>query len=897
MPYRQRYYSRTPEDTAAGCLVVAVLFLLVGIFASILGILGSGADVLRNKPRFPKTLEGGLDNPLRWVIYGVAALLVVFGSVYFLHPFREENLNTTLACLGIALCLGGIVVWAREHTSAQRKSAPSPAFTRTPMRYIVSLPRGQPWQPQVARRFIEHLIRSVPHVALRIIAEQHRIYWEVLDWRTGAPSETVIQAFHNYYPDADVSIEPFRPEPRSYPFFRHTLFFRQASDFVWPVKGIEDLKDFDPLIVLTQAMSGLGEGERIVYTLALSVPAGYARREGEKMIMVTRIQPRHFLSILDAPLVLADRASGPIREEKYRETDQKVARGKLNSPLYQCFLAVDIESPTRGRVEHLANLDTVVWQFEYQPYNALVWSQNAWSRRSLVIKNRDEDARLNALGAIKAWVNGRNNHWQDARLILSTEEMASLWHLPDERFSAPEIRWSPGRRVPASAAAVQKQEGVRLGENIHASRRNTVRLSYPDRDTHMYLVGKTGVGKSTLLHHIIHQDIAAGKGVGVIDPHGQLVQNILRYSIPPERENDVVVVDVADTDYPPPLNPFAVPEGVSREAALSQILGVLKKIYTDEWSKTRMESALYAGLVALLDEPQATPRDLSRLFLDDEYRQHLLAHVNDPVALEYWCEEYNQLSPGMQKQTREPVLNRIRIFYRNAAMRNMVCHPQRLDFYRIVSEGKIFLASLSSDEVRAEQANLGALLLANFQMAAMSQPTGDQREPFYLSIDEVQQFVTTTLPIIFSEARKFGLSLTVANQFLGQLEGETLESILGNVGTVILFACGPHDARYLSALVKPEFEADDLVNFDRFHTAVKMQFEGKTLPAFSMDTPPPLYDPALVPDEALEREERIRRNSIAQNGFWSREQVEQWLSERYPRPDTSARISEVTDYE
>jgi hypothetical protein len=498
---------------------------------------------------------------------------------------------------------------------------------------------------------------------------------------------------------------------------------------------------------------------------------------------------------------------------------------------------------------------------------------------------------------MKAWISGRNNRWQEARLILSTDELASVWHLPYEEFSAPEIVWAPGRQVAAPAVAVQNQEGVRLGENAYAGRRNTVRLPYPDRETHVYLVGKTGVGKSTLLHHIIHQDIAAGKGVGVIDPHGGLVQNILRYSIPPEREDDVVVVDVADTDYPPPLNPFAVPEGISREVALSQVLGVLKKIYADEWSKTRMESAMYAALVALLDEPQATPRDLSRLFLDSDYRERLLASVSDPVALEYWGEEYSQLSGGMQRQTREPVLNRIRIFYRNPTVRNMVCHPQRLDFHRMVSEGKIFLANLNSDEARNEQANLGALLIANFQMAAMSRSAPQQRQLFYLHIDEVQQFVTTTLPVAFSEARKFGLSMTVANQFLGQLEGETLEAVLGNVSTTVLFACGPRDAHTLSTLVKPEFDADDLVNFDRFHTAVKMQLKGKTLPAFSMSTPPPLFDPTYVPDEALEREERIRRNSIARNGFWPREQVEQWLAERYPRPEIGAQVSEITDYD
>ncbi len=893
MSYPPGYSRRSPEDEAAGCavaLILAVITAIVGLFASIF-------LAQRNKPHLPTLLEGTpKDRPTGFRYWGP----VVFGAcgaIYLLTSLGGGDGSGPVACLGLVLCASAVVIWKWEDLRAPKTASSPPALTATPRCYTVTLPREQSWQPQIAQRFVEHLAQVVPHMVLRIVAEQGRIQWELLDWRTGVSPETVSQAVHTYYPDADIACVPFEPEGRAYPFYRRTFFFQQASEFVWPVKGVEDLKDFDPLAVLTQAMSGLQAGERITYTLALSVPVSWAQTEGEKMITVSRVKPRHFLSILGAPLALADMVSGPAREEKYRETDQRVARGKLNTSLYQALLAVDIDSPNQGRVEQLANLDIIIWQFEYQPYNALVWSRDAWITQSRVIADPEQDRTLSALGAIRAWVLGTDERWPHARLILSTAELASLWHLPDQRFTAPEIAWTPGRRVLAPGAVVQSAAGIVLGTNIHAGRQSEVRLPYPDRETHVYLLGKTGVGKSTLLHHIIHQDIAAGKGVGVIDPHGELVRNILRYSIPPERENDVVVVDVADTDYPPPLNPFAVPEGVSREVALNQILGVLKKIYTDEWSKTRMESALYAALVALLDDPQATPRDLSRLFLDEGYRQRLLANVTDPVALEYWYEEYNQLSPAMQRQTREPVLNRIRIFYRNAAMRNMVCHPQRLDFHRMVNEGRIFLASLNSDEIRAELANLGALLLANFQMAAMSQPAAAGRAPFYLAIDEVQQFVTTTLPVVFSEARKFGLSLTVANQFLGQLEGETLESILGNVGTVILFACGPHDARLMAALVRPQFEADDLINFDRFHTAVKMQLGGKTQPAFSMSTLPPWFDPAHVPDDAREREARLRREAIVRNGFWPREQVEQWFAERYPRPDTSARVGEVTDYE
>jgi hypothetical protein len=174
--------------------------------------------------------------------------------------------------------------------------------------------------------------------------------------------------------------------------------------------------------------------------------------------------------------------------------------------------------------------------------------------------------------------------------------------------------------------------------------------------------------------------------------------------------------------------------------------------------------------------------------------------------------------------------------------------------------------------VRAEQSNLGALLMTNFQMVAMSRRQADDHAPYYLFIDEVQQFVTTALPTVLSEARKFGLSLTVANQFLSQLEGETLEAILGNAGSTIIFACGPKDARALAHVVRPEFDADDVVNFDRFHAAVKMQAGGKTIPAFSLSTTPPVP----VPDDAGEREGASAE--IIQNYTpWTRQEVEAWM--------------------
>lgn len=886
---------RDESDELAGC-VFAIIGLLIGLLTA--GIVYF-INRERSTPRLPDVPEPDPDykppaaqipTPLALAALGVLSLIIALAA----SGDPQEGGTVAICAVAGLVMLGvsGAIYLNQPVDAAPVETIPRPAFVNPARRYTVALPRQTRWQPDVAWRFMEQLLQTVPRAVLRIVAEQHRISWQILDWRAGVSFETVTQTVHAYYPDAQVEVADDVLPEREYPFYRYTLLFQHAAEFVWPIKFAEDLKDFDPLVALTQAVSGLEAGERVIYTLALSIPAQYAYREGEKVITTSRIHPLQFLSVWGTSFALMDITSGQTRDQKYRTVDQNVAYSKLGGPLHQAFLAVQIDSPVKERVRQLANVDTQVWQFERTPYNALVWIPDNWPESVRTVRDIYVDLNTDALGVVRKLVSGTDGRWPKARLIMAPEELAALWHLPHEDFGVPEIVWAPGRQLPASSETAQIADGVLLGENRYAGRRKPIRLSYADRETHVYVVGKTGVGKSTLLHHIIHQDIAAGKGVGVIDPHGKLVRDILRCSIPPEREDDVVVVDMAHTDYPPPLNPFAIPEGVPREVALSQVLGLLKKIYEDEWSKTRMESAIYAALVALLDEEQATPRDISRLFLDEVYRLQLLQRVKDPVALEYWYDEFGNFSEGVQKQTREPVLNRIRIFYRNAAVRNMVCHPHRLDFRQIVEEGKVFLASMSSDEVRSEQANLGAMLMANFQMVAMSRKPTQTFEPYYLFIDEVQQFVTTSLPIVLSEARKFGLSLTVANQFLKQLEGETLEAILGNVGATITFACGPKDARALAHVVKPEFDADDVVNFDRFHAAVKMQAGGKTIPAFSLSTLPPI--PAY--GDADEREQRIREKSIRSYTPWTRQEVEAWMDERYRRPDITPRGT-VTDYD
>ncbi|HMN12488.1 MAG TPA: type IV secretion system DNA-binding domain-containing protein [Bellilinea sp.] len=787
-----------------------------------------------------------------------------------------SHVSILVGILGLAAAL-----WASQSFEA----APSETVVQSnePLaahrRYRIVLPRGESFEPEPARKLMEYLLRTSVHLALQIVAEHQSMRWEITDWRSDLHPDFLLRAVHAHYPKAEVEWYEDEEVEEAYPYYRYVIFYRQAAEFVWPIKYVEDLRSFDPLAAITQAMADLQPGERITYTVALSLHAEFAYKLGEKLITASPVNPLEFVTPTSLYKLIDTATTRQARVERYASADQALARGKLSRPLYQCFLSVMIDSPAPERVQMLAAVDNHIWQFVREPYNALMWDEEPWPSSIRRIDTAEQAGRYHTLSLIYQWASGAGERWRRTRLILSPEEIASLWHLPHKGFAAREIQWVDEGNVVAPAAAVHDLGGVVIGVNVHAGQLTPIVLSDADRAQHVYVVGKTGVGKSTTLHHIITQDIQAGEGVGVIDPHGSLVRSILRSSIPPEREDDVVLVDFAQTEYPAPLNPFAVPQGVPRDTAVSQVMGLLKKIYAEDWSRTRMENVLYSALVALMDEEHATPRDISRIMMDAEYRTELLQRVKDPVALEYWWDEYDRMSEAMQAQVREPVLNRIRIFYRNSAVRNMVCHPHRLDFKAILDEGKIFLANLNSDETHSEQANLGAMLITDFQMAAMTRRADENAaiQPFYLFVEEVQQFVTTALPVVFSEARKFGLSLTAANQYLGQLKGSTLEAILGNAGAAILFACGPEDARALSGYLKPSLTPDHLMSFDRFQAAVKMQVGGKSVPAFTIQTLPPLEEP---PD-ADEREARIREKSIQNYTPWTRQEVEAWLEARY----------------
>ena len=304
-----------------------------------------------------------------------------------------------------------------------------------------------------------------------------------------------------------------------------------------------------------------------------------------------------------------------------------------------------------------------------------------------------------------------------------------------------------------------------------------------------------------------------------------------------------------------------------------------------------MEDALHAALMAATAIDGATIQSIPKLFYNSSYRAHALQSVRDPIALEFWYDEYEPLTAAHQREFARPITHRLRKFYRNDAIRPVVCQPTSLDFGSIIEDRKIFLAKLGGiPDIEAE--TLGALLVSKFQRAAMSRGaiSPDEIPEYYLHIDEVQNFITTSLAQMFSEAGKFGLRLVVANQYLKQLEGATLEAVMGNVGTTIMFRVGPNDAGALAPFVAPVHTKEDLINLDRFQAIVKMQAIGKTMPAFNMST----VEPLAPYKDAAERISRIKQHSRQTYGR-KRDDVEAELAERFM--DERRKYTEESDTE
>ncbi|MFH1536445.1 MAG: type IV secretion system DNA-binding domain-containing protein [Patescibacteria group bacterium] len=396
-----------------------------------------------------------------------------------------------------------------------------------------------------------------------------------------------------------------------------------------------------------------------------------------------------------------------------------------------------------------------------------------------------------------------------------------------------------------------------------------------DRRRHMYIIGKTGMGKSTLMENMIIDDIKKGKGVAVVDPHGDLVEKVIKF-IPPDRVNDVIYFNPADIDYPIAFNILENINPDYKHLIAYGLVGVFKKIWADSWGP-RMEYILTNSILALIEYPGSTLLGLMRILVDKTYRKKVVSKVQDPVVKTFWTDEFSNYSEKFRTEAIAPIQNKVGQFLASSIIRNIVGQSKStLDMREIMDNGKIILMNLSKGRVGEENsALLGAMMITKIQLAAMSRvdmPEEDRRD-FYLYVDEFQNFATEAFANILSEARKYRLNLILAHQYVEQLSDEVRAAVFGNVGTMITFRIGGSDAEELEKEYTPNFTAQNLVNIEKYNFFIKLMIDGVSSDPFSAIGLPPVEGGADIEEKVIKvsRERYARQKSVVEERIlrWS----------------------------
>ncbi len=365
-----------------------------------------------------------------------------------------------------------------------------------------------------------------------------------------------------------------------------------------------------------------------------------------------------------------------------------------------------------------------------------------------------------------------------------------------------------------------------------------------DRRRHMYIIGKSGMGKTTLLEQLVTQDIANGHGVAYIDPHGDTAEKMLEM-VPPERVKDVIYFNPADQDFPIAFNVLEQVEPEYRHLVASGIVGVFKKLWADSWGP-RLEYILRNAILALLETPNTTLLGVMRILVDKSYQKRIVANITDPVVRSFWVDEFPKWNDRVLQEVIAPIQNKVGQFMTSSLIRNIVGQTESAFSIReAMDQQKIIIMNLSKGRIGEDNsALLGAMMITKIQLAAMSRvdTPEDERKDFYLYVDEFQNFATESFANILSEARKYRLNLTLAHQYIAQVDEIVRDAIFGNVGSMITFRVGAADAEFMEKEFEPVFMMNDIINLPKYHIYLKLMIDGVAADAFSATTLPPVDD-------------------------------------------------------
>lgn len=651
--------------------------------------------------------------------------------------------------------------------------------------------------------WLKKFFQLQPHLCFEIVAKHEDIRFYVTVPKK--LQDLVEKQINAAYPDAEI-VEV--PEWNIFSKDGRVAFAElEAKKSVYmPIKCYKDLPT-DPLSAITTALAKMGPEEGAAIQIMISPADNHWQKKGKSYISEvkkTEADPQKAKFKVDARTLEA-------------------IENKCSKPGFNTFIRLVVCSPTQEMAEaHLGNLKSAFAQFA-SDLNYF-GSRKIWFKTGFMIDFIYRYQPIFRLGGGKT--------------VLNSEELATVFHFPNKQVETPHIFWLYAKRAPAPIQI--PKEGLFLGNSVYRGVTRPVYISDDDRRRHIYIIGKTGTGKTELLRDLILQDIRAGKGVCLIDPH-DLAEDLLNY-IPPERAEEVIYFDPSDTERPMGLNLLEAYTEDQKHIVTTAIINLMYKLY-DPYKTgiigPRFEHAIRNAMLTVMSVPGNTFVEVVRCLTDSRFVQEMLPKVSDPIVRRYWTDQIAQTADFHKSEVLDYIVSKFGRFVTNKMMRNIIGQSKSaFDFRKVMDEGKILIINLAKGKIGEENSSfLGLVLIPKILVAAMSRADipEEQRRDFYLYVDEFQNFATPDFAQILSEARKFRLNLCVANQFIGQMEEEIKNAVFGNIGTLIAFRVGVTDASYLQHEFQPVFGEDDLLNIERFHVYIKTIVHNEPVPPFSMD--------------------------------------------------------------
>ncbi|HUD43967.1 MAG TPA: type IV secretion system DNA-binding domain-containing protein [Patescibacteria group bacterium] len=604
---------------------------------------------------------------------------------------------------------------------------------------------------------------------------------------------------------------------------------RTAHNYHYPIRVFSDFKDVDPLSSLLGVLAKAHPGDEVSLQYLL-LPIGQGWQGSLQRMATTKVTSADGTS-----------AANPAA---------KVFQEKATSSGLGVVIRVAVAGATKERTAQLF----------YEISNSFS-SYNNPSGNSLSLRKcwPWEVSRMK-------WemLNHRRNLFSTYH-IFNVAELATLYHFPGEKLATiPNIAWhkvilsqAPEDLPVAEGMSEEEKKNVNFFAKTEYKNKQTVfGIKREDRRRHVYVIGKSGTGKSTLIANMAINDLRNGEGFCIIDPHGDLCENILNY-IPSYRVNDIIYLDPSDQERSFSINPLEVTEQNQKELVASGIVAIFKKLYGESWGP-RLEYILRNVIVSIMEMPDATLLMVPEMLGNASFRAKVVERLTDPVLKSYWVNEFEKMTDRLRAESIMPIQNKVGQFTSSTRIRNIIGHAKSsIDIEKAMNEGKVLILNLSQGYLGEDNAALlGAMIITKIQLAAMNRVSipEEQRRDFYLYVDEFQNFATTSFIKILSEARKFRLSLILANQYIAQVPEDVRAAIFGNAGTLMSFLVGAADAGYMAKEFSERFKEEDLLALGNHQVILKLYINGITQSPFHCYTLP-------LPKSRTQNREKVIKGS------------------------------------